>query len=68
MLLAAAWLCELVCIWSRLLINEINANHAESEAEGLARNQVLIQELNSNLAKVVAAAGAFWSQLSYIRL
>ena len=39
----------------RVLIKEINANHEGCTPEGLARNVVLIRELNSNLAKV-----SFW--------
>ena len=36
----------------RILINEINANHEARTPEGLARNVVLIKELNSNVSKV----------------
>lgn len=36
----------------RFLINEINANHEARTPEGLARNVVLIKELNSNVSKV----------------
>ena len=36
----------------RILINEINANHEARTPEGLARNVMLIRELNSNVSKV----------------
>ena len=36
----------------RLLITEINANHEGRNPEALARNQLLIRELNGNIAKV----------------
>lgn len=35
----------------RLLITEINANHEGRTPEALARNQLLIRELNGNIAK-----------------
>jgi len=35
-----------------VLINEINSNHEARTPEALARNVVLIQELDSNVAKV----------------
>ncbi len=35
-----------------MLINEINSNHEARTPEALARNVVLIQELDSNVAKV----------------
>ena len=38
----------------RILINEISSNHEARTPEGLARNIVLIRELNSNVAKVCA--------------
>lgn len=38
---------------NKILINEINANHEARTPEGLARNVVLIKELNSNVSKVV---------------
>ena len=37
---------------NRVLINEINSNHEARTPEALARNVVLIQELNSNVSKV----------------
>lgn len=37
---------------NRILINEISLNHEARTPEGLARNVVLIRELNSNVAKV----------------
>ncbi len=37
---------------NRILINEISINHEARTPEGLARNVVLIRELNSNVAKV----------------
>lgn len=40
----------------RLLINEINANHEGRTPEALARNQLLIRELNGNMAKVSSSA------------
>lgn len=39
----------------RLLLNEINANHEDRTPEALARNDLLIRELNSNIAKVGSA-------------
>lgn len=38
---------------NRFLINEINNNHRLRTPEALARNVVLIRELNGNIAKVV---------------
>lgn len=38
---------------NKILINEINANHEARTPEGLARNVMLIRELNSNVSKVV---------------
>ena len=38
----------------RILINEISINHEARTPEGLARNVVLIRELNSNVAKVAS--------------
>mmetsp|Transcript_15527 Transcript_15527/g.46888 ORF Transcript_15527/g.46888 Transcript_15527/m.46888 type:complete len:202 (+) Transcript_15527:482-1087(+) len=38
---------------NKLLLNEINANHEDRTPEALARNDLLIRELNSNIAKVV---------------
>lgn len=35
-----------------MLITEINANHEGRTPEALARNQLLIRELNGNIAKV----------------
>lgn len=43
-------------LWRRLLINEIAANHEARAPEGLARNQLLIRELNDNVAKVMTVA------------
>ena len=36
----------------RILINEISSNHQARTPEGLARNVVLIRELNNNVIKV----------------
>jgi len=44
----------------RILINEINANHEARTPEGLARNVVLIKELNSNVTKVKLAFHIPW--------
>ena len=38
--------------YNRNLINEISINHEARTPEGLARNVVLIRELDSNVAKV----------------
>mmetsp|Transcript_314 Transcript_314/g.808 ORF Transcript_314/g.808 Transcript_314/m.808 type:complete len:92 (+) Transcript_314:151-426(+) len=38
---------------NKVLLSEINANHESKTSEGLDRNFHLIQELNSNLAKIV---------------
>lgn len=38
---------------NKVLINEINQNHEERTPEALARNVLLIRELNKNVAKVV---------------
>ncbi|KAK9824604.1 hypothetical protein WJX72_011668 [[Myrmecia] bisecta] len=38
---------------NKILINEINANHESRLPEALARNVLLIRELNNNVAKVV---------------
>lgn len=38
---------------NKILINEINTNHGLRTPEALARNVVLIRELNNNTAKVV---------------
>ncbi|KAK9833163.1 hypothetical protein WJX74_008884 [Apatococcus lobatus] len=38
---------------NKILINEINANHEAQNPQGLARNVILIRELNSNISKVV---------------
>jgi len=45
-------------LWRRLLINEIAANHEARAPEGLARNQLLIRELNDNVAKVMNVANS----------
>ncbi len=39
----------------RILINEINANHEAQSPQGLARNVILIRELNNNITKVILA-------------
>jgi hypothetical protein len=44
---------------ARILINEINSNHESRTPEALARNVVLIRELNSNVAKVCTFSSAF---------
>ena len=44
--------CRQTLLGCRILINEINANHEARTPEGLARNVVLIKELNSNVSKV----------------
>ena len=44
--------CRQNLLGCRILINEINANHEARTPEGLARNVVLIKELNSNVLKV----------------
>ena len=44
--------CRRTLFGCRILINEINANHEARTPEGLARNVVLIKELNSNVSKV----------------
>ena len=44
--------CRQTLFGCRILINEINANHEARTPEGLARNVVLIKELNSNVSKV----------------
>ena len=44
--------CRQNLLGCRILINEINANHEARTPEGLARNVVLIKELNSNVSKV----------------
>ncbi|KAK9868222.1 hypothetical protein WJX84_006111 [Apatococcus fuscideae] len=38
---------------NKILITEINANHEAQTSEGLARNVILIRELNNNIRKVV---------------
>jgi hypothetical protein len=38
---------------NKLLINEINKNHADRTEESLERNDLLIRELNGNVTKVV---------------
>lgn len=38
---------------NKLLINEITSNQEQRTPEGLARNVLLIRELNANVAKVV---------------
>ena len=38
---------------NKLLINQVNANHAARTEEALTHNKVLIKELNNNIAKVV---------------
>ena len=43
---------------SRILINEINSNHESRTPEALARNVVLIRELNSNLLKASGTLSA----------
>ncbi len=37
---------------SRILIKEINSNHEARTPEGLARNVILIRELNKNVSEV----------------
>lgn len=41
----------------RILISEINSNHDSRTPQALARNVVLIRELNSNLNKVRSVKG-----------
>lgn len=36
-----------------MLISQINTNHKERKPEGLARNVLLIRELNSNVQTVI---------------
>lgn len=42
---------------NKLLITEINQNHAQQTPESLMRNVLLIKQLNSNMARVVQASG-----------
>lgn len=49
---------ELLSLLCRILINEINTNHGLRTPEALARNVVLIRELNNNTAKVVSSLDA----------
>lgn len=45
-------IAEPLSTFCRILINEINTNHGLRTPEALARNVVLIRELNNNTAKV----------------
>lgn len=38
---------------NKILIKEINSNHEARTPEGLARNVILIRELNKNVSEVV---------------
>jgi hypothetical protein len=38
---------------NKLLITQINANHALKTVESLSHNKVLIKELNNNIAQIV---------------
>lgn len=38
----------------RILITQINSNHEAATPEALARNAILIRELNKNIAEVIS--------------
>ena len=47
-------LLKINVLCSRILIREINSNHEARTPEGLARNVILIRELNKNVSEVIA--------------
>ena len=52
----------------RILINEINANHEAQNPQGLARNVILIRELNNNISKVTSLVLADPEEMSALEV